>query len=88
MANYIQFLMPMVREREKLLGENHTIQQIIAVKEQMVVLREQMIVEKDRTIAALLQCSSMRITKPIRVISNFLRSLRTFKHKPAEFLSR
>ena len=70
MANYIQSVMPMVRDRERLLVENHDIQQAIAVKEQ--------------TITALHRCNSMRITKPIRMISNFLRSLRGAKPKAAE----
>lgn len=70
MANYIQSVMPMVRDRERLLVENHDIQQAVAVKEQ--------------TITALHRCNSMRITKPIRVISNLLRSLTGSKTKPAE----
>jgi hypothetical protein len=61
MANYIQFLMPMVRDRERLLVENNDIHQVIALKEQ--------------TITALHRCNSMRITKPIRVISDLLRRL-------------
>lgn len=70
MANYIQSVMPMVRDRERLLVENQDIQQAVAVKAQ--------------TITALHGCNSMRITKPIRMISNFLRSLRSSKPKPAE----
>ncbi|MEO7320409.1 MAG: hypothetical protein ABIW02_02095 [Nitrosospira sp.] len=34
MANNIQSIMPMVRDRERLLVENHDIQQAVAVKEQ------------------------------------------------------
>jgi hypothetical protein len=70
MANYIQFLMPMVRDRERLLAENNHIQQVIALKEQ--------------TITALNRCNSMRITKPIRVISSLLRRRRGSKPKPAK----
>lgn len=73
LGNYIQLIMPMVRDRERLLVENHDIKQIIAVKEQ--------------TITALLGCNSMRITKPIRVISNLLRRLRNSKLKPDESLT-
>ncbi|MBA4142906.1 MAG: glycosyltransferase family 4 protein [Nitrosospira sp.] len=62
LANYIQSVMPMVRDRERLLVENHDTHQVIAVKEQ--------------TITALLRCNSMRITKPIRVISTLLRCLK------------
>jgi hypothetical protein len=61
LASYIQSVMPMVRDRERLLVENHDIQQVIAVKEQ--------------TITALLGCNSMRITRPIRVFGNLLRRL-------------
>lgn len=62
LADYIQSIMPMVRDRERLLVENHDLQQTIAMKEQ--------------TIAAVLNCNSMRLTRPIRVISNLLRRLR------------
>ena len=72
LANYIQSVMPMVRDRERLLVENHDIQQVIAVKEQ--------------TITALLGCNSMRITRPIRVFSNLLRRLGRAKTKPSESL--
>ncbi|PTR16483.1 glycosyl transferase family 4 [Nitrosospira sp. Nsp2] len=72
MANYIQSLMPMVRDRERLLLENNHIQQVIAVQEQ--------------TITALHRSNSMRITKPIRVISNLLRRLRSTKPNPGESL--
>jgi len=34
MANNIQSIMPMVRDQERLLVENHDIQQAVAVKEQ------------------------------------------------------
>lgn len=70
MARYIQSVMPMVRDRERLLVENHDIQQGIAVKEQ--------------SITALLGCNSMRITKPIRVISDLLRRLRALNSKPVD----
>jgi hypothetical protein len=70
MARYIQSVMPMVRDRERLLVENHDIQQGITVKEQ--------------AITALLGCNSMRITKPIRVISDLLRRLRALNPKPAD----
>ena len=72
MADYIQFLMPMVRERERLLVENNDIQQLIAVKAQ--------------TITALYRCNSMRITKPIRVIGNLFRRLRGSRPKAVESL--
>ena len=61
LANYIQSVMPMVRDRERLLAENHDIQQVITAKEQ--------------TITALLGCNSMRITRPIRLFSSLLRRL-------------
>jgi hypothetical protein len=72
LAKYIQFIMPMVRDRERLLVENHDVRQIIKVNEE--------------TIAALLKSNSMRITKPIRVISNLLRRFRSSKPKPAKSL--
>jgi hypothetical protein len=59
MASYIQSIMPMVRDRERLLVENADIRQAIAVKEQAM--------------AALLECNSMRITKPVRAIREWLR---------------
>jgi hypothetical protein len=62
LTNYIQSVMPMVRDRERLLSENHELQQVIAMREQ--------------TIGRLLNCNSMRITRPIRAISNLLRRLR------------
>lgn len=73
LANYIQSVMPMVRDRERLLVENHDIQQVIAVKEQ--------------TITALLGCNSMRITRRIRVFSNLLRRLGRAKAKPSGSLT-
>lgn len=68
MANYIQFIMPMVRDRERLLVENNQFQQLITVKEQMIA-------EKEQAVAMLIGSDSMRITKPIRVISNLIRRL-------------
>lgn len=73
LTNYIQSIMPMVRDRERLLVENHDVRQIIKMKEE--------------TIAALLRSNSMRITKPIRVISNLLRRLGSSKPKPAKSLT-
>ena len=70
LTNYIQSIMPMVRDRERLLVENHDLQQVIAMKEQ--------------TIGALLGCNSMRITRPIRAISSFLRRLRSSRLKPVK----
>ena len=70
MAGYIQLLMPMVRDRERLLVENHDIKHIIAAKEQ--------------TITAFHRCNSMRITRPIRALRNLLKRFTGFKPKPAE----
>jgi hypothetical protein len=70
LMNYIQSIMPMVRDRERLLVENHDLQQSVAMKEQ--------------TIGALLGCNSMRITRPLRVIGNLLRRLRSSKLKPVK----
>jgi hypothetical protein len=61
LTNYIQSIMPMVRDRERLLLENHDLQQSIGMKEQ--------------AITALLGSRSMRITRPIRAIAGFLRRL-------------
>jgi hypothetical protein len=58
MAGYIQSIMPMVRDRERLLVENSDIHQAIAVK--------------DRAMAALLDCNSMRVTKPVRAMRGWL----------------
>ena len=64
LARYIQSVMPMVRDRERLLAENHALQQAVAVKEQ--------------TITALRGSNSMRITRPMRVLSSFLRRVGRF----------
>ncbi|MEO6824306.1 MAG: hypothetical protein ABI167_06185 [Nitrosospira sp.] len=64
LARYIQSVMPMVRDRERLLAENHAMQQAVAAKEQ--------------TITALRGSNSMRITRPMRVVSSFLRRVRRF----------
>jgi hypothetical protein len=58
MATYIQSVMPMVRDRERLLVENDEIRHAIAVKEQAM--------------AALLDCNSMRVTKPVRAMRGWL----------------
>jgi len=59
MASYIQSVMPMVRDRERLLAENTDCRQAMAVKEQ--------------TMAAFLECNSMRVTRPARAIRQWLR---------------
>ena len=64
LSRYIQSVMPMVRDRERLLAENHALQQAVAVKEQ--------------TITALRGSNSMRITRPMRVVSSFLRRVGRF----------
>jgi len=73
LTNYIQSIMPMVRDRERLLVENHDLQQVIAMKEQ--------------TIGALLGSKSMRITRPIRAISSFLRRLRSSRRNQVKSLA-
>jgi hypothetical protein len=59
LASYIQSVMPMVRDRERLLVENADFRQAITAKEQAM--------------AALLECNSMRITRPARAVRGWLR---------------
>jgi hypothetical protein len=73
LTKYIQSVMPMVRDRERLLVENHDLQQLVAMKEQ--------------TIGALLRCNSMRITGPLRLIRNLARRLGSSKLKPVKSLT-
>jgi hypothetical protein len=82
-ATYIQSIMPLVRDRERLLAENHELQCRVTSlqfnKDREVAEKDQAIAEKnqkDQTITMLLGCRSMRITKPMRVIVDMLRRIR------------
>jgi hypothetical protein len=85
-ANYIQSIMPLVRDRERLLAENHELEsrvaglqlhidQAIAEKDWILAEKDRIFAEKEHAITTLLGSRSMRITRPMRAILNILRCI-------------
>jgi hypothetical protein len=85
-ANYIQSIMPIVRDRERLLAENYELEsraagirlqidQALAEKDGALADKDRMLAEKNHTITILLGSRSMRVTRPIRVLLKMLRDI-------------
>ena len=85
-ANYIQSIMPVVRDRERLLAKNHELESrvagiqfhidhVLAEKDRILAEKDRILAEKDHTITILLGSRSMRVTRPMRLILKMLRDI-------------